>query len=132
MKNTKWLWWTLGTLLVAALVVGAGFAAYRMGYAQGTLAGQDGSVAQGMPRFHMRGFDNDFRDGIRQFHMPGFNRFDGRRGGILPFFGLFGGLLRLAVLGLIIWGGYMLIKNSGWRLVREQAPVSAPVDEKKE
>jgi len=35
------------------------------------------------------------------------------------------GLVRLIVLGLIIWGIYWLIKKSGWRLTRvEPAPVS--------
>jgi hypothetical protein len=39
-------------------------------------------------------------------------------------------LIRLAVLGLLVWVGYTFVKKSGWRLTRAQAsPVSdsAPV-----
>jgi hypothetical protein len=120
MKNTKWIWWTLGILLVLILIAGAGFSAYRMGYAHGAIAGQDGDFTQLMPRYHMRGFDGDFNYGMRGFHTPMFSG----RGGFLPFFGIFGGLFQLAVLGLIVWALFLLVRNSGWRLVKTTAPAT--------
>lgn len=123
MKNTKWIWWALGILLVLALIAGAGMTAYRMGYAQGAIAAQDGDPSQLFPRLHARGFDGS---DIGKFH--NFDRFDGNRdngrgGG--RFFSPIFGLIRLAVLGGLLWLGYTLIKNSGWRLVKTPAP--APV-----
>lgn len=119
MKNTKWIWWTLGILLVLAIVIGAGFAVYRMGFAHGAIAGQDGNAAQVLPRYHMRGFDSDFHFGMRGLRTP---MFGGRGGGFLPIFGMVGGLFRLAVLALIVWAVFMLVRNSGWRLVKTTAP----------
>jgi hypothetical protein len=133
MKNTKWIWWTLGILLVLALIAGAGFTAYRMGYAQGAVAAQDGDLSQLFPRImQARGFDGD----MGKFH--NFDRFDGNRGGMrggFPFLGPIFGLLRFVFLGGLIWLGYTLVKNSGWHLVKNPAPatVTPPsTDEKDE
>lgn len=157
MKNKKWLWWTLtllATLIVLAVVGGTG---YRMGMVQGVQIAQnaDGTNAQPPYAFHMRGFDGDFKDkpgknksfgydrgqgylkdkpgkhpSFGYDRGRGFDRFEGGRGG--KFFSAIFGLLHLAVLGLLIWGGYTLFKKSGWKFVKENAPVSPPVDEKKE
>lgn len=129
MKNTKWIWWTLGILLVLVLIAGTGFTAYRMGYTHGAIASQDGDLTQVMPRYHMRGFDGGFNYGMRDFRFSRVDRFDGMHGGFLPFFGIFGGLLRLAVLALIVWAVFMLVRNSGWKLVKATPP--AEDDEKK-
>jgi hypothetical protein len=134
MKNTKWIWWTLGILLVLVLIVGAGTAAYRMGYTHGAAAGQDGRFSQFMPGYHMRGFDGNFNYGMWNPRFSRFDRFDGMHGGFLPYFGILGGLFRLAVLGLIVWAVFMLVKTSGWRMVRTNAvdaPKAAEDDDKK-
>jgi hypothetical protein len=66
--------------------------------------------------------------GDRQYHgfdNSGNNRGGDRRGEPSIFSAIFG-LIHLAVLGLIIWGVYTLVKKSGWRLTRvETAP--API-----
>ncbi|MDP1548452.1 MAG: hypothetical protein Q8L87_20765 [Anaerolineales bacterium] len=134
MKNTKWIWWTLGILLVLVLIAGAGFTTYRMGYAQGAIAAQDGDLSQLFPRLHTRGFDGE---GGR-FH--NFDRFEGKRSGGrggFPFFVPILGLLRFVVLGGLIWLGYTLVRNNGWRLVKATPPApvtppSADGDEKNE
>jgi hypothetical protein len=58
--------------------------------------------------------------------MDRFGSFGGMRGGFFPFFGLVGGLFRLALLAGLIWLGYTLIKRSGWQLVKS---TPAPKDE---
>jgi hypothetical protein len=129
MKNTKWIWWTLGILLVVALIAGAGMTAYRMGYAQGAVAAQDGDLSQLFPRLHARGVDGS---DIGKFH--NFDRFEGNRGGGrggFPFLGPIFGLLRFVVLGGLIWLGFTLAKNSGWRLVKNPGtPPSTDENEK--
>jgi hypothetical protein len=129
MKNTKWIWWTLGILLVVGLVTAAGFSAYRFGYAQGAADAAGGDLTQLFPRYHMRGFDGE-SGAVRP--MDRFHGMDGKRGGMrggfLPIFGLFGGLFRLALLGGLVWLGYTLFKRSGWQLVKS-APAPAATDD---
>ena len=154
MKNRKWLTYTLGILLTLAVLAVVGAAGFRIGTMQNTsfarnfdggrqsmqgnfqndemqenFHGNGGPQAmQGNP--HNQGFDN-----------RGYNRGGDRRGG-LPFFAPLFGLIHLALLGLLIWVVYKLVKNSGWRLTRVAAsPAPAPsaaetpsveVEEKKE
>jgi cytoskeletal protein RodZ len=49
------------------------------------------------------------------------NNFNERRDGGFSFLSPIFGLIRLAVLGLLLWIGYKFVKNSGWRLTRTQA-----------
>jgi len=136
MKNKKWFNYALSillTLVVLAVVAGAGI---RVGMMQGTSfarptlthdfdrvphAMQGNTQDGGNPHatqgsFQTRGMDDD-------------NSNDRRDGGF-PFLSPIFGLIRLAVLGLLVWVGYTFVKKSGWRLTRAQAsPVSdsAPV-----
>ncbi len=112
--------YTLGivlTLIVLAAVGGAGF---RMGVMQSASFANltDGSVAKFHSFDNNHGMDGDFSrmDGGNSSH--GFDRGrGGDRGGFSPIFGL----LRLVVLGALVWVGYKLIKNSGWKLVKVNA-----------
>ena len=138
MKNRKWLTYTLGTLLTLIVLAAVAVASFRIGMMQNASFVrpafarnfnnaplemqknfQDDKGSQGMQgNPHDNGW-NEMR-GNRQ------NRgFDGRGG--MPFFAPIFGLIRLAVLGLILWGIYMLVKKSGWRLTRVEAtPAPAP------
>lgn len=133
MKNTKWLWRLLAVVLTLAVLAGVGFAGYRVGLVQGA-----DLSAEELATIFSYGRGMQFNDGSRRpDHGHGFDGngavrggdFGGRgfdRGGFSLFSPLFG-LLRLAVLGGLIWLGYRFIKNSGWRLVKAETP--APVTE---
>jgi len=66
------------------------------------------------------------------------NRINDRRDGGMSFFSPIFGLIRLAVLGLLLWIGYKFVKKSGWRLSRVEASPAVTasetdsVEEKKE
>lgn len=126
-------------IVVAGILAGAGFVGYRMGYNRGVLAVSNKTVQlpqqnqnfdpHGLPM--MRGLGNDFGkrgtpmhnfgNGFEHGFGPGGFGMMGRgRGG----FGFFGSLLHLALLALIIWVAYRLIKTSGWTLTRQPAPVA--------
>lgn len=151
MKNKKWLNYTLGILFSLIALAAVGMAGFRAGMMQTIPFGRmafdhnfenNGSVMQGVnptdgttngnnfgsnPKFmqgNMRGQEFDHR---------GFDR----RGRMSVFGGLFG-LIHFAILALLLWFGYKLVKNSGWKLVRvqntdsAQESASAGVEEKKE
>lgn len=137
MKNKKWFTYTLGILLTLIVLAVVGGVAFRIGAAQNSEfvhpmmnnAGPAFSHGFDMPggNFHDQGF------GGMGSHGRGFDR--GGRSFFSPIFGL----IRLAVLGLLLWGGYKLIQKSGWRLTRVTAPAavtsetpSVEVEEKKE
>jgi len=145
MKSRKWIWWTLGILLALALMAGAGFAGYRMGAMQ---TARHATSSNDLQKAHPEGrgpengfqFGNDFRgdqgpsQNFRGQNFGGRNFNFGRMHGgfmFLPHF-IFG-LIPLAVLILVIWLVVMLVKNSGWKLVKAGAPVAAVemVEEKK-
>jgi len=137
----------LGIIVVAGILAGAGFVGYRMGYNHGALAVSNKAaqlpqqnkdfVFRGMPM--MRGFGNDFG----MHGIPGHNfgnGFDERgfgmmgRGRGFGFFRPIQFLFHIAVLALIVWIAYKLIKNSGWTITRQAAPaakVEAPETEQK-
>jgi hypothetical protein len=146
MKNKKWLSYTLGILLTLIVLVAVGAAGFRIGamqnntFAHPMMNGAGPNFERGfgngqMPNFHPQGFEG------RDFHGRGFDRGERmERGGFFP--PIFG-LIKLAVLAALLWFGFKLIKNSGWKLTREAASVPAPapvvseapaaeVDEKKE
>ncbi|HQX02036.1 MAG TPA: hypothetical protein PLQ94_07995 [Anaerolineales bacterium] len=137
MKNKKWFTYTLGILLTLIVLAVVGGVAFRIGAAQNSEfvhpmmnnAGPAFSHGFDMPggNFH----DQEF--GGMGSHGRGFDR--GGRSFFSPIFGL----IRLAVLGLLLWGGYKLIQKSGWRLTRVTEPAavtsetpSVEVEEKKE
>ena len=134
MKNTKWLWRILAVILTLVVLAGVGFAGFRVGLVQGA-----DLSAEELATIFSHGGGTQFNDdssktgnssGFDQGH--GFDHghgFEGRgfdRDGFSFFSPLFG-LLRLAVLGGLIWLGYRFVKNSGWRLVK--AETTAPVAE---
>ncbi len=117
----------LGVIVVLGLLAASGFAGYRFGYAQGLQATANGSTA----RPGLRPFNN-FNFGPRGMPMRRFGMERGfGRGGFpmwgFAFFGLFGILVRIAVLVLFVWFVWWLIARSGWRLTRTtQATTTTP------
>lgn len=146
MKNTKWIWRILAVLLALVVVAGVGFTGFRIGMMQSV------NLPDGM-NFGWHSFDGNFPHGdnsdMRGFdHGHDFGGHGSNRGGRdgFSFFSPIFGLIRLVVLGGLIWLGYTLVKRSGWRLVKvnatqaaatpaedvvEETP-SAEVDEKKD
>jgi hypothetical protein len=136
MKN-KWVRWTLTALLTLIVLAGVGGAGFRLGIMQGRnielrKEGAPPPFAHsqrfGNNEFNKRlgsnGQDSDHNN-RREFNRGFQHGF--RRGGLLSIFGL----IRLAVLGLIIWGGYTLYQRSGWRFVKVNASEAEPVEEAK-
>jgi hypothetical protein len=141
MKTNKWLNYTLGillTLIVLTAVAGAGF---RAGVTQNV------NFAQFKDGVRPSFADNDFGESKRnQSHQDdksglapqdlrvqgmdgGRGDFDRRDGGFSLLSPLFG-LIRLLVLGALVWMGYTFVKRSGWRLSFSKAsPAPAPVTE---
>jgi hypothetical protein len=146
MKNRKWLTYTLGVLLTLVILAAVGGAGFRIGSMQNTsierpaFAQPFGDAPQSMQKnFRDNGGPQTMQGNP---HNQGFdNRGDNRRRG-MPFFSPIFGLIRLIVLGLLIWIGYNFVRKSGWRLTRVQAsPATTPsaaetpnaeVEEKKE
>jgi hypothetical protein len=146
MKNRKWLTYTLGALLTLVVLAAVAGVSFRTGMMQSSSFMRPAFVHNfdGGPQAMQRNFQgNDGTQGMqRNFqgnggpqamqgnpNFQGFNNrgFD-RRGGI-PFFSPIFWLIRLVVLGLLLWLGYKFVKNSGWRLTRVQAS-SAPIADK--
>lgn len=108
----------LGILLVLGVLAGAGFAGYRFGYDQGSLATSDGTTQvtpwgsgwnrQIMPMHNFgRGFDRSFGPG--GYPMMGY-------GGMgFGFFSPFMFMGRILFWALIIWLAYWLFTKSGWK-----------------
>jgi hypothetical protein len=120
----KWLIRILLVVVAIGALAGAGFAGYRIGLSQGMqLSGNFDDVPRFVERFHKdgipglplgvhpndRGFDREF--GPRGFHGRGF-------GLSSPIFFL----LKVAVLGLIVWGVYKLFTGNGWQLSFTRQP----------
>lgn len=139
MKN-KWVRWILSALLTFIVLAGVAGAGFRIGLMQGKNieSRKDGAA----PFFaHPQRFDNnefnkqlkDSDGGFEHNNRREFNRgipHGFSRGFLFPLFGL----IKLAVLGLILWGGYTLYKRSGWRFVKVNAietESTEPVEEAK-
>ena len=147
MKNKKWLTYTLGILLTLVVLAAVGGVGFRIGMTQNTSFARppfthnfDNGRQAMQGNFHDSGAPQAMQENSRD---RGFdNRFNDRRDGGFSFFTPIFGLIRLVVLGLLLWFGYKFVKKSGWRLTREQAsPIPAPsaaetpsavVEEKKE
>lgn len=143
MKNTKWIWRVLAVLLTLVVLAGVGLAGFRFGVMQSAnLTGNGTTFMFQHGRGHNDG-DSSMMHGNMQdgsHHSNRGNDFGGGRGGF-SFFGPIFGLLRLAVLGGLIWLGYTFVKRSGWRLVNvnsnqpvaeEVAPAEPEAEEKKD
>jgi hypothetical protein len=142
MKNKKWLTYTAGILLTLIVLAAVGGAGFRIGMMQNASFARPSFAHNlgGGPQVMMQGnfqdnrgnqaMQGNFQDNRGPQAMQGNfqNRgFDNRRGG-MSFFPPIFGLIRLVVLGLLIWLGYKLVKKSGWRLSLAKAS-SAPVVE---
>jgi hypothetical protein len=147
MKNRKWLTYTLGALLTLIALAVVGVAGFRVGMMQtgdfprmgmGERPGFNQNVDKNDPNTqgaNPNGNENDGSPRGYGFNPRGFPH--GHRG--MPMHGGFFGLIQVAILALLLWFGYRLIQNSGWRLVRVEnntpaagPTVSAEVEEKKE
>lgn len=163
MKNRKWLTYTLGILLTLAVLAVVGAAGFRIGTMQNAsfahpsftqnFDGDPQSMPRnfqddGMPPRMQENFHNNGGPQAMQGnpHNQGFDNRGNNRGGDrlsgggIPFFAPIFGLIHLALLGLLLWVVYKLVKNSGWRLTRVVAfpadaaseTPSVEVEEKKE
>jgi hypothetical protein len=148
MKNKKWLTYTLGALLTLVVLAVVGVAGFRIGMMQNVslvrptfahnfdrapqlMQGNPQSKGEGQfteGNFPDNGERQGMEGGFQSFGNRGNDRaFDRRDGGMRfpPFFGL----IHLAVLALLLWLGYKLVKKSGWRLTRVQATsATAPAE----
>ena len=113
-------------LIIIALgaLAGAGFAGFRMGYERGSATQGDAA-----PRFGP--FDpNDRPFGPKEFQGPGFRQDERafRHGNFVRmergrgFGSPIAFLVRIAILGLVIWLVYMLFKGNGWQLTFTRMP----------
>lgn len=134
MKNTKWIWRVLAVVLTLVVLAGVGLAGVRVGMMK-SAALADGTLPNWHSSDEMQKFNGDFPHGDNS-NMRGFDHghdFGGRssnRGGRdgFSFFSPIFGLIRLAVLGGLIWLGYTFVKRSGWRLVNVNANQAAPTE----
>jgi len=135
-KNNKWLNYTLGVLLTLIILTAVAGVGFRVGMTQNVNVAQFKNGAR--PSFGdsdsgkaMRGdFHQNDKNGFapQDFRMQGMDGgrgdFDLRDGGFSFLAPLFW-LIRILVLGALIWLGYTLVKRSGWRLSFSKA-ASAP------
>ena len=116
----------LAALILLGLFAAVGYAGYRFGYAQGAQITANGQAPD------LRPFDG-WGPPRTPMHDFGFGRGFGMRGFPGMGFGFFSPLLfllRLAVLGLVLWFVYWLFTRSGWRLNRQTTePVPPPKTE---
>jgi hypothetical protein len=132
----RWITYALGILLTLVVLAGVGMAGYRMGFMQGASAAY--MVNGRPPEFgHPLVFGKDFNEGGPEFAWDkgrgpfahGFEHGRGRGHFLFPLFGL----VHLIAIGLLIWLGYVLYKNSGWQFVRvkTRSESEAASDEKR-
>ena len=122
----------LAVVLIAGVLVGAGFAGYRYGYQQGVLATSNGDMplapfARGDDFNWRRMPMHEFGEGLNRPFRPGLGFGRGieiRRGWGFVFFPSIGFLVQLAVLGFIVWLVYKLL--TGWRLSLTRATPESP------
>jgi hypothetical protein len=137
MKNTKWLWVTLTIILTFIVLAGVAAAGFRAGMMQGaSLMRKHAGPTSQFPSFEsMHKFEGNFNgpawgdpQRMQEFghHRPGPGGFEHGRGGFWfrPLFGL----VQLVVFGLLVWGGVVLYRRSGWRFVRVNASEAEPVE----
>jgi len=126
----------LGIIVVVGILAGAGFTGYRIGYNHGATASADGTVTFTPRLMPMHNFDQGFNPHNMPMHNfgkgdeRGFNRGFGPGSFGMMGRGMRGGgifsLLHIAVLGILIWFAYKLIKGSGWKLSLTHQAVESP------
>jgi hypothetical protein len=136
-KVLKWILGILAVMVLLAVLAGAGYMIYTHwngGWMMDRSAWRDFSPRNGLPerdyRMPMQPFER--RGSVPFGMMPhGGMPFGGMRGGFFPFNFILGGLLRLGLLALLVYGAVML-----WRSLRRPqsaavaaAPGSAPLVE---
>lgn len=132
MKNTKWIWRVLAVLFTLVVLAAVGFTGFRIGVAQAANLTADNSA---FLLGHGHGFDGGMMKGDFDGHSFDHGRSSGGRGdfgGGRSGFSLFSPLfllIRLAVLGGLIWLGYTLVKRSGWKLMKTPAAPATTVEE---
>jgi hypothetical protein len=129
----KVLLWLFAVIIVFAVLAGAGFAGYRVGYDQGARASGNDNIApnwlsENRGSDEIRGFnfgtDNDGRHERafdRGFPRGYFRMMPHGRG--FGIFSLVRLLTHLAVWALVIGLVYLLFTRSGWRLSLTKQPV---------
>ena len=122
----------LGIVTFLAILGGAGFVGYRIGYRQGAQAdvnvvvprfdrlpkSDQGNLPPNHPDITGRNFNRGFAP----------NRFPMMiQRGSFGFFSPFQFLWRLLIIGLVIWLGYQLFKGNGWQLsLTRNSPPAVP------
>jgi hypothetical protein len=155
MKNRKWLTYTLGALLTLVVLAAVGGVGFRLGMMQNAsfarpsfARGFNGERPLMQGNFQDNGKPQTMQENLQNngwmqgrqgnFNEQRFDRFGGdRHDGFMSLFSLFSHLIPLAVLALIFWLVYKLVKMSGWRLTRVAAASPVPavgdvVEQKKE
>lgn len=125
----------LAIVLSLGALAGAGFAGFHLGYARGatTTEGKADTLFGGHRFFgpdNMPGhrFNNDDR-GVHRGQMPdGFGMMHHGKG--FGFASPFFSLIKIALLGLLIWAGYKLLAGRGWTLTFTRQ-VMEPTNESK-
>ena len=122
-----------GLIIVIAVLAGAGFAGYRVGYEQGVhTSGNDNTPPLARPENHGRdemprfNFGRDSNNGPERAFDRGFPRGYFRmmpRGREFGMFSLFRLLTHLAIWVLVLALVYLLFTRSGWRLSVTKQPV---------
>ena len=131
------------TLLVIGIIIlalgalaGAGFAGFKFGYMRGATASQgtfNTTFDYHHPMFGAGGMmpADGFHQNNRGFHQGfgpgGIPRMERGRG--FDFFGPISFLIRIAVLGLILWLTYRFFKGNGWQLSLTRQPAATPSPE---
>lgn len=113
-----WIVRILAVILFLGALAAAGMAGYRVGYLHAAQASVNSDDVPRVGRFHHGGFDmpkfgdQTGRGFQHDFHSG--NPMLSHRGGFG--FSPFGVLFKVAFLGLVIWGVYLLFKGNGWQL----------------
>lgn len=109
MKSKKWIWVTLTVLLTLIVLAGVAGASFRMGVMQspafsGKAAGDDAQLFEHMHSFDGH-FDRQFKGDPRLMQEFGHGGFDRSSfgSGRMTFFSPIFGLIKLAVLGALLW-----------------------------
>ena len=129
----KWIIRIILAIVVIGAFAGVGFAGYRIGLSQGAqLSGNFDDTPRFVERYHKDGIPglplgvySDHRGFDRGFGPGGFH---GRSFGLMsPLFFL----LKIALIGLIVWGVYKLFTGNGWQLsfTRQPAEATSPETE---
>ena len=117
----------LAAVLVLGVLAGAGYAGYQVGYSRAAQSTGNPLFATRVEHFGpkdmpMHDFGKDFDRGFDRGMSPdGFGRMHHGHG--FGFFSPILFLIRIAVLGLIVWLVYKMFRGNGWQLTFTRHPV---------